>query len=53
MIKRFSQKGFTLVEVIAVLIISSFLVALAGLGIVQLTKSYVSAAETSVVSADA
>jgi prepilin-type N-terminal cleavage/methylation domain-containing protein len=51
--KRFDKKGFTLVEVIAVLIISSFLVALAGLGIVQLTKSYVSASETSVVSADA
>lgn len=47
------KSGFTLVEVIAVILISSFLTALAGLGIVQLTKSYVLSKESSSISADA
>jgi prepilin-type N-terminal cleavage/methylation domain-containing protein len=51
--KLLNKNGFTLVEVIAVLLISSFLTALAGFGIVQLTKSYVLAKETGSISADA
>lgn len=51
--KLLNKNGFTLVEVIAVLLISSFLTALAGFGIVQLTKSYVLAKETVSISADA
>jgi prepilin-type N-terminal cleavage/methylation domain-containing protein len=50
---QINKKGFTLVEVIAVLLIASFLTALAGLGIVQLTKSYILAKESSLISADA
>lgn len=54
MIKNIADKnGFTLVEIIAVLLIASFLTALAGLGIVQLTKSYLMAKESSSISSEA